>query len=523
MALIMQDDEAGSDSGEEKLDNMNGRMIATFGLMLATLTNVLDTTIANIALPHIQGSISASPEQLSWVLTSYLIAMAVMTPLSGRLAMRFGRKRLFLLSVFFFTIASMLIGMATSLTQIVAFRVLQGLAGASMMPMSQAALLDLWPRRLMPYIMAIWSSVGTIGPVVGPTLGGWLTDSYSWRWAFYINVPLDIIAMIAIYLYLPADRPEQQRPFDKLGYGALLMFMVGMQLVVDRGMTLDWFSSTEICIEAGIALLGLYLYLVQTLNVRHPFFDPAIFRDRYFITTNMCTTVIFTLHMASSALTPVMLQTLYRYSAWEAGLTLISRGLASVFGFLLVPFVARQLGARLTVLLGTTIFVVGMRMMAELDVMGGGHVIFVAGWFLGIGSAFVYNPLGVLAYATMPQHLRNETAALTSMVRNLTVSLGIAGFSAFLVQQTAVVRSHFTAHLDPMNQAVAMRLADGGPVADNWLPIISNEVARQSSMIAYNTVFGYMLLATLLLYPLAFFLPEGAMRRNNDKFAPEPA
>src|SRR5258708_4647849 len=234
----------------------------TGALMLATLMNTLDSTIANVALPHMQGSVSASADQIVWVLTSYIIATAIMTPLSGWLSQKIGRKTMFLASIAGFTLASILCGIATSLPELVIFRLLQGIAGASMMPLSQATMLDIYPQRLIPRVMSIWSAAVILGPIIGPTLGGWLTEDFSWRWVFYINVPIGILAFLGIWTFMDRDDGGRQRPFGFLGFGALLLFIGGFQLMVDRGPTQGWLDSKEIWIEAAICGAGLWGFIV---------------------------------------------------------------------------------------------------------------------------------------------------------------------------------------------------------------------------------------------------------------------
>ncbi|HEY5289906.1 MAG TPA: DHA2 family efflux MFS transporter permease subunit, partial [Caulobacteraceae bacterium] len=259
--------------------DIENRRPITAALMLATLMITLDSTIANVALPHIQGSVSAAQDQITWVLTSYIIAAAIMTPLSGWLALKIGRKRLFLISIAGFTLASMLCGIATSLPEIVIFRLIQGIAGASTMPLSQSVMLDIFPQRQIPTVMAIWSAAVILGPILGPVLGGWLTEAYTWRWVFYINVPIGIVAYLGLQLFMEDDPGGRQRPFDFLGFGALITFIGAFQLLLDRGPGQDWFDSKEIWFEAAAALIGLWVFLIQTFTAREPFFHRDLVKD----------------------------------------------------------------------------------------------------------------------------------------------------------------------------------------------------------------------------------------------------
>jgi len=485
------------------------RILATFGLMLATLTNTLDMTIANIALPHIQGSLSASQDQMNWVLTSYIVATAIMTPLSGWLSNKLGRKNIFLVSTALFMVASMLCGMAVNLPQIIIFRVLQGLAGASMMPMSQAALLDLWPRKYTAHVMAIWSGVVTAAPVIGPTLGGFLTDTLSWRWAFYINVPLDIIGFAAVYLALPPDEKGLRRPFDYIGFTALIMFTVGLQLMVDRGTMKDWFDSTEIWIEATIAASGLYLFIVQTMTHRQPYFAAAIFKDRNFVTCNTLGFLLATGLFTTSALMPVLMQSLMGYSAIQAGLATMPRGFGSVSAFFIVPWLSPVLGARKTIVLGGAINILSLWQMGHFDLTMTDGPIQFSGFLQGFGSALMFNPLSVIGFSTMPAEHRNEAAVLSNMVRSVGGALGIAAYSAIEIRQMAVVRNHMVAHLDPSSAVLGWQMPDLLGGSSGTIAMLNAEVNRQAAMVAYDTTFGYMCLVSLAMLPLLLLLRPG--------------
>jgi len=496
------------------------RILATMGLVLATLTNTLDMTIANVALPHIQGSVSASQDQMTWVLTSYIVATAVMIPFSGWLSLKIGRKRLFLISTAGFMIASMLCGMATTLPEIVIFRILQGLAGASMMPMSQAALLDLWPMRLIPQVMAIWSGVVTAAPVIGPTLGGYLTDALSWRWSFYINVPLDIIAFVIVYLFLPGDEGGRQRRFDKLGFVSLVMFTVGLQLMADRGPMHDWFDSWEIRIEAAVAMLGLYLFLVQTTMADQPYFPRAIFRDRNYVTCNLISFLLASALFTSSALVPVLMQQLMGYSALESGLATMPRGFGSVIAFFIVPFLAPRLGARRTIVIGLLINTYSLWMMGHFDLSMTARPIEVSGFLQGFGSALMFNPISVISYSTLPHTLRNEAAVLSNMLRSVGGSLGIAAYSAIQVRGMAASRGGLVAHVEPTSPIVNWALPDLSDSLET-LRALDGEVTRQAAMIAYNNAFGLMCLSSLLIVPLIVLMRPAASPYGDRSVAPD--
>ncbi|MEO7739777.1 MAG: MDR family MFS transporter [Novosphingobium sp.] len=490
-------------------------MIATGGIMLATLTYTLDSTIANIALPHMQGSVSASSDQMVWVLTSYMVAAAIMTPLSGWLSLKIGRKLLFQISTLTFMVASMLCGTATSLPEIVAFRVLQGLAGASLLPLSQSLMLDMWPARRIPVLMSIWSAVVTAAPIIGPTLGGYLTDTLSWRWAFYINVPLDLAAAALVQIYLSHEEHGQQRPFDWLGFMGIVMFSVGIQLTMERGEIKDWFDSTEIQIEATVAALGLYLFLLQMFTARDPFFSRGLFRDRNFNFSQVMTLLLGSTLFASAAFLPVMMQQLFGYSATHAGFVSMPRGYGSLLAFLFAPFLIGRIGARTTMLIGIVISTVSLWQMGHFALVMDESSLELSGFLQGAGSGLAFNPMSVLSFATLEGARRTEASVVGNMMRSIGGSIGIAFYATLQLRQAETLRGHMVSHVVPGDLLTDMRLPD--LASDPGLAALSGEVNRQAAMVGYNTAFGYMCLSSLLMLPLVALMRPS---RHADK--PDP-
>ena len=484
----------------------NGRVIATGGLMIATLMVALDSTIANVALPHVQGSLSAAQDQITWVLTSYIVGTALMTPLSGWLALKLGRKPLFLISIVGFVGVSMLCGMATSLPEMVLFRFLQGVAGAAMMPLSQAAILDMWPPGAIPQVMAIWSAVTMVAPIMGPTLGGFLTENLSWRWVFYINLPVGAASFVMTYLALEKDRGGRERPFDWVGFLALVFFTGGVQLMVDRGSQLDWFDSGEIWLYAVLAACGAYVFVVQTITAKNPFFHLDLFRDRNYLSSVGFAVFLSGMLLSTTALLPTFMQSLMGYSAMQSGMAMMPRGVGSLISFTIAPFFAARFGPRQTIMIGLAITIVALWHMSQFDLSMDVGPIKTAGFLLGLGQGMAFNPLTVLAFATLSIDHRTEAAVFSNMFRTLGGSLGIAALQAAYIQQSATAHERLAAGLissDPVIRWSMPQVIDG---AISGLEAINGEVTRQASMMAYDTVFAWMSLGTLLILPLVLIM-----------------
>ena len=479
---------------------LNRRMI-TMTVMLASILQALDNTIANVALPRMQGSLSATQDQMTWVLTSYIVAAAIMTPLSGWFAGQFGRKRLFLASVAGFTVTSVLCGMAETLPQIVLFRFLQGLAGAALVPMSQAVLFDINPPERHGKAMAIWGQGVMLGPMIGPVLGGWLTDDYSWRWVFYINLPLGVLAFIGILAYLPKGEVRRSR-FDLTGFALLSIAVASLQLVLDRGPLKDWYGSHEIWIETTIAGLTFYLFLVHSATSRQPFIPLALFKDRNFNSGNVFIFVMGTVIFGTLSLLPTMLQELLNYPVYRAGLLIAPRSLGSLAAMLIVGRLIGRVDGRLLMGAGFVLAAFSLWQMSQYDALMDGAPVFWAGVIQGLGTGIAFVPMAALTFATLPAHLRNEGTALFSLTRNVGSSIGISAVQALLVSNTQVIHSTLAEHISPYNlasrsPALAAQLASHAGSA-----ALNAELTSQATMVAYIDDFHLMFLITLLTIPL---------------------
>jgi DHA2 family multidrug resistance protein len=479
----------------------------TIAIMLGAVMNALDITIANVALPHMQGSVSASPEQITWVLTSYIVASAVMTPLAGWLADRIGRKRLFLISIAMFTAASMLCGMATTLPEMVLFRLLQGLGGAALTPLSQAVLLDINPPERHGQAMAIFGAGTILGPILGPVLGGYFTQNLSWRWCFYVNLPVGILAFAGTLLFMSGDRPHRAKPFDFIGFGMLTLFIGALQMILDRGPSQDWFQSREIWTEALLAAMALWVFAVHTATTRHPFFDRALMRDRNFLTACLFGFATGTLLFSSMALLPPMMQGLMGYPVLTSGLASTPRGLGSFVGMVVVGRFVGRVDGRLIMLVALVLIGVASWQMAHFDLSMGAEPILISGLIQGFGISLLFVPLATLAFSTVPAPQRSEASSVFTLIRSVGSSVGISMMNAFLVANTQTMHASLADRIssaDPMVRSALPRMFDLSSAPG--LEALNGEVTRQAAMVAYVDDFHLMLLITLACLPMLLLM-----------------
>lgn len=484
-----------------------GRGLITGSIMLATIMQALDTTIANVALPHMQGSMSATQDQISWVLTSYIVAAAIMTPPTGVLAARLGRKRLFAIMVAGFTIASMLCGAATSLAEIVFYRLLQGAFGAGLVPLSQAVLLDTYPREKHGSAMAMWGVGVMVGPILGPTLGGYLTEVYNWRWVFYINLPFGILALLGILAFVPETARDRRR-FDFFGFALLSLAIGALQLMLDRGESQDWFASAEIVAEAVLAVLFLYMFLVHMFTAREPFLEPGLFKDRNLAVGLFLIFMVGVVLLATLALLPPFLQNLMGFPVLTTGYVLAPRGVGTMIAMVLVGRLIGKVDTRLLILLGIGLTALSLWEMSAFTTEVPVSTIVRTGIIQGLGLGFIFVPLSTVTFSTLAPHYRNEGTAMFSLMRNIGSSIGISIVVTMLAQNTQVN------HADMANIMTPFRTGLQSP----WLPQVWNwqttpgvvalngEVTRQAATIAYLNDFTFMMWVTLLSAPLLLLL-----------------
>jgi len=477
--------------------------------MLASFMQSLDNTIANVALPRIQGSVSATQDQMAWVLTSYIVAAAIMTPLSGWLAGQIGRKRVFLYSVAGFTVASMLCGLAQSLPQIVLARLLQGLCGAALVPLSQAVLLDINPPARQARAMAVWVMGATLGPIIGPALGGWLTENYNWRWVFYINVPFGILAFLGMLSFLPEAAIRKSR-FDFFGFGSLSVAIAAFQIMLDRGQLKDWFSSTEIWIEATVAAVAFYSFIIHMLTTTGPrFVSPGLFKDRNFLTGNVFIFIIGVVLFATLALLPPLLQDLLNYPVATAGLVTAPRGVGTLAAMFIVGRIMGKVDIRLIIGTGFALTALASWQMTGFDLQMDSATVVWSGVSQGLGTGFAYVPLAAAAFATLSPTLRNEGTAIFSLTRNLGSSIGISVVNTLLTRNTQIMHSTLGEHVTRYSPVLRAQLPDGPPSL-HTLAGLNATVTEQASMIAYNNDFQLMMVLSLAAIPLVLLLRKAS-------------
>ncbi len=479
----------------------------TFSIMLANIMQGLDTTIANVALPHIQGSLSASQDQIAWVLTSYIVAAAIMMPLTGWLASRFGIKYVFLLSVAGFTLASALCGSAISLNQLVVYRGLQGICGAGLVPLSQATLLQINPPERHGQAMAVFG-IGTIlGPLLGPVLGGWLTYDYNWRWVFYINLPVGIVAATGAAIFIQPSRSARREPFDVFGFVSLSVGIGALQILLDRGQLKDWFGATEIWIEAAVAAVALYLLAVHTATAgERCFLNRDLLKSPNFVIGTVLMFLIGLIMNGILALLPTMLQELMNYPVLTTGLVTAPRGLGSMIAMFAVAHLINRVDLRLIISTGLVLTALSLWQMTGWSLDMGMVPVILSGLLQGFGLGCTFVPLNTIALSNLPHHLLTQGTALRSVMRNLGGSIGIAALEALLIRNTQIVHSRLVENLRPDNPlAHAPYLAAPYSLSTpSGVAALNAEVTRQAAMVAY--INDYALLMVICLGALALLL-----------------
>jgi DHA2 family multidrug resistance protein len=483
----------------------------TVCVILATLMQALDTTIANVALPYIQGSVAASQDEIAWVLTSYIVAAAIVTPTTGYLSARFGLKRVFLVSVAGFTVASVLCGLAQNLGEIVLFRILQGCFGAPLVPLSQTVLMNINPRERQGSAMAIWGVAVMAGPVLGPVLGGWLTADYTWRFVFYINVPIGALCFFGMTIYLSETARQATAKLDWFGFGMLGLTVGALQVMLDRGEELDWFGSGEILLEAVVAGSAFWLFLTQTFTRRNPFVNPRLFYDRNFSAGMIFVFIIGVSFFAPLALLPLYLQDLMGYPILTAGLIMAPRGVGTLIAMMVVGQLISRFDTRLLLGIGLALTAWAMWDMTSWTPDISEWTVAINGIIQGAGMGFLFVPLSTTTLATLAPEDRTEGAGFYNLSRNLGSSIGISVVSALLVRNTQINHADIAAYVTSVN-----RLFASPAIAHFWSPFtaagraaLDSTIGLQAQIIAYIDDFKLLLILTIIGFPLLLFFKRG--------------
>ena len=503
------------------------RWVIAVSVMTATFMEVLDTTVVNVSLPHIAGSLSATVDEATWVLTSYLVANAIVLPLSGWLANYVGRKRLLMTAVTGFTLASLVCGLTPNLTVLVISRIVQGMMGGSLQPLSQAVLLESFPPEERGQAMGFWGLGIVVAPILGPVLGGWLTDSYSWRWVFYINLPVGIVSllMISLFVHDPAYIKRGAGRIDTWGIGLLAVGVGALQYMLDTGQEKDWMGSVEIRWLAGIAAVGLVALVIRELRAEHPVIDLRIFRLRTYSTGVFLMTSLGFMLYGSLVLVPIMLQTLFGYPALQAGIAMAPRGIGSFIAMPVIGYLTGRLDARKIVAVGLVLGGLTLFWLGVLDLNAGFWDVFWPQFYQGIALAMLFVPLTTVTMDPIRREGMGNATALFNLMRNLGGSTGIAVVTTWLVRDQQIGLNRLGAHVTMFNPAAraAFEGARAHFLAEGAGPVLATQraqaslfgmVARQSAMLSFVHVFQLLGILFVALVPLVLLMKRPATRKT---------
>jgi DHA2 family multidrug resistance protein len=488
------------------------QMMITLIAMSATVMQVLDTTIANVALPHMQGSLGATQDQIAWVLTSYIVVSAIATPLTGWTAASLGRTRAFILAVLAFTVTSILCGVATTLPQIVLFRIMQGAAGAILTPLSQSILLDAYPRHETARAMGIFSIGVMVGPILGPIVGGWLTEEYSWRWCFYINVPIGVAVILGALIFVPETSRATGRKLDWFGFAFLSIAIGAFQLVLDRGEQKGWFQSPEILVESALAIFGLYMFIVHSMTTKNPFIDVRLFADRTYVIGVSIMAMIFMVYLGALVLVPQLLQLEMNYPVFTAGLATSPRGVGMVVMFILIGRLGKNINPRWLIGTGMVLNGISLYLMSRWSPTIGMEQIVWTGVLQGFGMGLISLPVATVAFSTLTEELRTDGSAFFSLMRNLGGAIGVAVVSSRIVELTQIHHGYLSEFMTPFRH---LPLGMSGMSEGAAMKVMNFNITHQAGMIAYINGFLLLAILSIAMLPLVFFL-------RTPRIAPKP-
>jgi MFS transporter, DHA2 family, multidrug resistance protein len=501
------------------------RNMVTICAMTATIMQALDTTIANVALPYMQGSLSASQDQINWVLTSYIVAAAIMTAPVGWIANRFGRKRVFIVCSAGFTIASVMCGVAQNINQMVLFRLLQGVFGAALVPLSQAVMLDSYALHERAKAMSIWGMGVMLGPIMGPSLGAWLTESYSWHWVFFVNIPFGIVTVAGLMVFMDETRQNTELRFDWFGFAALAIGIGSMQMALDRGEQLGWLESNEIIVECIVSIIGFYYFFAHSFTTAKPFIQFAIFKDRNFVTGCVFMAVMGLVLYSTMALSSPYLQNVIGYPILTAGLLLATRGTGTFVAMMLVGRVMKYIEARTLIISGLLLMSLSLFFMTGWTDQTDVPTIVVVSIAQGFGLGLVFVPLSTVAFLTLPNHLRTDGTSMLTLLRNVASSIGISIVIAQLTEGGRRVYAILNEHITPFNHAMQMpdvsRLIDMN--SNGGRALADAMVGFQAQIIAFALDYQTVMIITLCSLPLALMIGSSKAALRKQSAAPEHA
>jgi DHA2 family multidrug resistance protein len=501
------------------------RNMVTICAMTATIMQALDTTIANVALPYMQGTLSASQDQINWVLTSYIVAAAIMTAPVGWIANRFGRKRIFITCSAGFTIASVLCGLAQDINQMVLFRLLQGVFGAALVPLSQAVMLDSYTLQERAKAMSIWGMGVMMGPIMGPSLGAWLTETYSWHWVFFVNLPFGFITVLGLIVFMDETKKNLSLRFDWFGFAALALAIGSLQLALDRGEQLGWLESNEIIAEFIISAVGFYYFLAHSFTTQNPFIQFGLFKDRNFVTGCIFMAVMGLVLYSTMALASPYLQNVIGYPIITAGVLLASRGCGTFVAMMLVGRMMRLFEARTLIVSGLLLTAFSLFEMTGWTDQTGASEIVTLSIIQGFGFGLVFVPLSTVSFLTLPGSLRTDGTAMLTLMRNIASSAGISIVIAQLTEGSRRIHSILVEHVTPFNHAMQMPDVAGmiNMNTDTGRAMADAMVNVQAQIIAFSQDYQLVMLFILCSVPLAIMIGSTKASLRKQAAGPEHA
>jgi DHA2 family multidrug resistance protein len=502
----------------------------TISVMIATFMVVLDSSVANVALPHIAGNLSATTDESTWVLTSYLVSNAIMLPATGWIARRMGRKRLLMLSILVFTCASLLCGIAISMPMLIVARILQGVGGGGMQPLAQSILLESFPPEQHGTAMAAYGIGIVVAPVIGPTLGGWITDSYSWRWIFYINLPVGFLALFMVNLFVE-DPPYLRQAFrgaiDYLGFGLMAIWLGTLQLLLDKGQEADWFAADWIRWTAAASVIALIVFILREFTHRDPIVELRILKDTNFSVGTLITCLYGFVLYGSTAMLPLFLQTLMRYPAMASGLAVSPRGIGAMLSMAVVGILVRYVDGRVLLACGFGILGYSTLLLSHINLTISMASVVVPNLINGFASGFIFVPLTTMTMGSLRKEEVGNAAGIYNLMRNIGGSIGIASVTTFLVRGSQVHQSYLAANATTGNPAIngmlqglqaelSIRGFDAYTAHQKALGMLYRILQQQASLLSYADNFRLLGFLALLCMPLAMLFHH-VRKQSNDR------